>query len=313
MIDIFLAIAPIFLLIVLGHGLRRGGIPSFEFWNMNDKLVYWLLFPALLFYKMATMELSGDMFESFAIVIYAGFACSILFALVSGKLLSVNAPLWTSILQGCSRHNTFLALAIAEEIFGSDGLALATLITALLIPITNVSVVSLIIVMIRGLGSGGVVVTVFRDLTRNPILIAVLAGFGFNLSGVEHVPVLYDACILLGAAALPIVLLCVGANIRIRAMATSSLPVVLSVIGKLIIFPLIIALVATTIGLDEQATLIAIIFGSVPTAAGAYTMARQMGGDAPAMAAIVTIQTALSFVTLPLTLFIASRWLGISL
>ena len=55
MIEMLLAIAPIFLLIVLGHALRRGGIPNIEFWNLNDKLVYWVLFPSLLFYKMATM------------------------------------------------------------------------------------------------------------------------------------------------------------------------------------------------------------------------------------------------------------------
>ncbi len=60
MIEMLLAIAPIFLLIVLGHALRRGGIPNIEFWNLNDKLVYWVLFPALLFYNMATMELSGE-------------------------------------------------------------------------------------------------------------------------------------------------------------------------------------------------------------------------------------------------------------
>ena len=52
MITILLSIAPIFLLIVLGHLLRRGGIPSFDFWNLNDKLVYWVLFPSLLFHEM---------------------------------------------------------------------------------------------------------------------------------------------------------------------------------------------------------------------------------------------------------------------
>lgn len=31
----FLAIAPIFAIIMMGNGLRRGGIPSFEFWNLN--------------------------------------------------------------------------------------------------------------------------------------------------------------------------------------------------------------------------------------------------------------------------------------
>ena len=65
--DVFLSIVPIFLLIVLGHGLRRGGIPSFEFWNMNDKLVYWVLMPALLFSKISTTHVESGLVGSFAV------------------------------------------------------------------------------------------------------------------------------------------------------------------------------------------------------------------------------------------------------
>ncbi|MBX2882649.1 MAG: AEC family transporter [Granulosicoccus sp.] len=312
MINILLAIAPIFLLIVLGHVLRRGGIPSAEFWNQNDRLVYWVLFPALLFYKMATMELSGDLLRSFATVIYAGLASAILFALLSGKLLQLKRPLWTSVLQGSARHNTFIALAIAEEVFGTRGLQLATLITALLIPLTNISIVSLMILMLRGVGGSSVLRMILLDLARNPLLIAVGFGFVVNLSGIQHIPILFDVCIVLGGAALPIVLLCVGANIRVRAMSASAIPILLSMTGKMLVFPFTIGLIAHFTGLDPEATMIAMIFGAVPTAAGAYTLAREMGGDAPAMAAIVTVQTALAFVTVPLTLLVAGNILGVT-
>jgi malonate transporter len=79
----------------------------------------------------------------------------------------------------------------------------------------------------------------------------------------------------------------------------------------MVIFPLLVGVVALAIGLDPLATMIAIIFGVVPSAASAYTLARQMGGDGPTMAAIVTIQTATSFVTLALTLMLAQHWLAI--
>ena len=55
---------------------------------------------------------------------------------------------------------------------------------------------------------------------------------------------------------------------------------------------------------------VALLFGAAPTASSAYTLARQLGGDAPLMAAIVTIQTALSFLTLPLTLKLVGYVLG---
>lgn len=313
MIDILLAVAPIFFLIVLGHLLRRGNIPSLEFWNLNDRLVYWVLFPPLLFFKMATMELSGQAFGQLAVVVYTGFGAALVFAIVMGWLLKFDRPLHTSLLQGCARHNTFIALAVAEALFGDQGLITATFITALLIPVTNLSVVTLMIVTLRGGEPKGVLRVIAKELMRNPILLAVFFGWLVNLAGIKHIPVVFDVCQILGAAALPIVLLCVGANIRIRAMAASTLPLVMSLTGKLLVFPAGIALAALLIGLDPVSTLIAMVFGSVPTAAGAYSLAKQMGGDAPVMASIVTVQTALSFVTMPLTLLLMSYLLDVPL
>ncbi|MFP6744053.1 MAG: hypothetical protein VCB77_02545 [Alphaproteobacteria bacterium] len=107
----------------------------------------------------------------------------------------------------------------------------------------------------------------------------------------------------LGGAALPIVLLCVGANIRVRAMVAATVPTLLSITGKMIVFPVVIDFVLVAVSLDTTATLVAMVFGAVPTAAGAYNLARQMGGDAPAIAAI-------SFVTLPLTIMLATHLLA---
>ena len=79
------------------------------------------------------------------------------------------------------------------------------------------------------------------------------------------------------------------------------------------VFPLAIILIGLALNIDPQTLIIAVIFGSVPTAAGAYSLAKQMGGDAPAMAAIVTVQTALSFITMPLTILLLARFLGVEI
>jgi len=310
MLDIFLSIAPIFLLLVLGYVLRRGGIPSVEFWNLNDRLVYWILFPALLFSNTSTIDLSGNLLSSFAVAIYCGFGSAVIFALVSSRLFRLNGPTASSVLQGAARHNSFIALAVAERLIGLDGLALATLVTALLIPVTNITVVTLMVTMIRGDGGRSAVLrAVLRDLARNPLLIAVLLGIATNLLNIAPIPVLSDMAKILGAAALPIMLLCVGANIRIRAMTSAGLPVVLSVVGKMVVFPAMILVAAQFVDLSDASLLVLILYGAVPTAASAYTLARQMGGDAPVMATIITLQTALSFATLPITVSLV-QWLA---
>jgi predicted permease len=308
-LHILLSIAPIFILIVLGHLLRLGGIPSFEFWNLNDRLVYWVLMPALLFQKTSTIQLDPSIVGAYAVVILGGFAAAVVFSLAAGRLAGFDGPVNSSVLQGAARHNTFIALAVAERLYGLDGLAIAAVATSLLIPTTNVTMVTLMVWMVRGGGEKRILTSILRDLARNPLILSVGAGVAWNLLGNGPIPVVHDVAAILGGAALPVVLLCVGANIRVRAMAASAKPMIVSSLGKLVVFPLAIVALAQIMGLSQTETMIALLFGAVPTASSAYTLARQLGGDAPLMAAIVTVQTAIAFVTLPLTVALAERLL----
>ena len=150
-----------------------------------------------------------------------------------------------------------------------------------------------------------------REIIRNPLVVSIALGLAVNLSGIETIPILFDMTAILGAAALPIVLLCVGANIRAEAMVAALVPTVVSMFGKMLICPIIAGLMAYVLKLDPLSAGALMIFAAVPTSANAYTLARQIGGDAPAMAAIVTAQTALAFITLPATLLAAQHWLGV--
>ena len=305
MLEIAFLIAPIFGLIILGHALRRGGIPSFEFWILNDKLVYWVLMPSLLFYKTSTTTYDPALIGSFAATILGGFTCAVVFGIFVWHFSSLSGATASSVLQGSSRHNTFLALALAEMMFGQEGLALATLGSAMLIPTTNLTVVSLMVIMTSNQTGFRVIPSILRDLARNPLLLAVGLGLFCNLTISTEIPVIHDMTRILGQGALPIMLLSVGASIRVKEMAASTIPVLFSTAGKMLIFPLVTFLISRLIGLTEMQTMIALLFASAPTASASYTLSRQMGGDAPVMAAIVTIQTGISFLTIPITLILA--------
>lgn len=307
LIPILISIAPIFLLIVLGNLLRRNGIPNVEFWNLNDKLVYWVLMPALLFHKTSTIELSPGLVGSYSVVIIGGFLVALVFGLVSAKLVGLPNDSVSSVVQGASRHNAFIGLSIAGSLFGATGLSLGALAMALLIPATNLAVVPLMVVLNQTDGKGTILTMVLRDLGRNPLIVSVLAGVAFNIFGVGEVPVLHDSASLLGNAALPIVLMCVGANLRLDAMRASAIPLALSICGKFMVFPLTTVVLAQIFGLTELETLVALLFSASPTASSSYTLAQQMGGDAPLMAAITTIQTALAILTLPLSILIVEQ------
>ena len=297
MLTVFQAIAPVFLLIMLGYGLRRGGIPSIEFWNLNDRLVYWVLMPALFFVKISEADLTSPELISLATILYGSFFA----ALLIGLLISLRWEAFdgSSVLQGSARLNTFIALALAEALYGLPGLQLAVLGGAILVPVVNISIVS---VLSYRLGSKR---GVLGELIRNPLIISIVAGVAFNLVGWQAVPVLHDMSRILGQAALPIMLMCVGANLKLRGLQAEVSPVVASIIAKLGVFPAAALVIIYLLNPDQLTAEVAILFAALPTGVAAYTLAREMGGNSSMMATIITVQTLISFLTLPLSILLA--------
>ena len=298
MIPVFLAIAPVFILIILGYGLRRGGIPSTEFWNLNDRLVYWVLMPALFFVKISEADLTSPEIISLSVILYGSFFAAVFMGLIIS--LRWNAADGTSIMQGSARFNTFIALALAEALFGLPGLQIAVLGAAILVPVVNVTIVS-VMSMRLGSGKGGLI----GELIRNPLILSILAGLCFNFLGWNAVPILHDVTQILGQAALPIMLMCVGANLKLRGLQAELAPVLGSMFGKFIVFPMSAVLIIYVVQPAQLTAEVAIIFAALPVGVATYTLAREMGGNAGMMATIITVQTLLSFITLPFTLLLA--------
>lgn len=267
--------------------------------------------PSLLFNKISMMELSAGFVGPYAVVVTGGFVAAFLFSLVVSLLMGFPGPVASSVVQGASRHNTFIALAATERLFGVTGQASAYLASSILIPITNIAVVVTMVMLHRNKStSPSLGRAIVRDIVRNPLLVAVVVGLLFNMAGVGKVPVLHDMTDLLGRAALPMVLLSIGAAIRLDGLRASIAPVAVSTAGKMIVFPLAILMLAHLFGLALVPASVAMIYGSAATATSSYALARLMGGDAPLAATIVTIQTLLCFLTIPLAIAITRLVIG---
>lgn len=293
-------------MIVVGHVIRRLLVDAPEFWSGVDRLAYWVLLPSLLFNKIATMSVSADFIGPFAVVVLAGFLAAFVFSYVASRMLGFAGPVASSVVQGASRHNTFVALAVTERMFGAAGQSAAYLASSILIPITNVAVVIAIVVLHQSAtGAASVTRAILRDIIRNPLIIAVTAGALFNAAGLGRTPVLHDATDLLGRAALPLVLLAIGASIRFEGLRATLAPMGIATVGKMLVFPVAMIAVAQWQSLALIPACVAMIYGTAPTATSAYALARQMGGDAPLAATIVTVQTLLSVLTIPLGILAA--------
>lgn len=301
-----LAVAPIFVLVVLGYGLRRIGLPGEGFWPMAARLGYWVLIPALLFYKISTAAIDPGLMAPFAVTLAGSFFLAGTVVLLLTR--TMPAPQRGSALQGAVRHNSFMALAVAETLFGAEGLSLAALASAMLAPVTNLSIVPALLALSPAPQGGPVTRRVLLDAVRNPFILAILAGLAVNLAGIGRIPLLREVTRMLGAVALPLMLLCVGAGLRLRGLKARLVPLGLALAGRFVLFPALVLILAQ--GLDSQAALILLIFAAVPTAPSSAALAAETGGDVPLMNAIITAQTAFAFVTLPLTLALGAWLLG---
>jgi len=106
--NIITTLIPIFMLISLGYLFKRVSFPSLEFWPMMDRFTYYVLFPSLLIYKLATANLSG--INSFDVVLTAIFALVLMLVLtlVLGYFKTIEKRAFTSVIQGSIRFNTYV-------------------------------------------------------------------------------------------------------------------------------------------------------------------------------------------------------------
>jgi len=311
-----LTVLPIFMLLLFGALLQRKRFPVEGFWPGVDKLVYWVMFPAMLFYQTSRVDLSSPVLPSYASVLAFALVSVSLFVLVVCYFSKVDKPTGTSVLQAGVRFNTFISLAVASALYGEEGLILATLGAAILIPTINVflviSMVSLHGQQDASKPAKSLPSLLVKELFKNPLILAIMAGISVNLLGIEKVFLLTDITGVLARATLPLVLLAVGASLRMQAFKDAGSLLIWSSLARLLVFPFCIALACTYLELDPLAACVAILFGAVPTATSGYALAKQLGGNAPIMSVFINVQTGLSVVTLPLTMWLAQIWFGLA-
>ncbi len=310
-LSILESISPVFVLLALGYGLRLLSFAGEDFWKYLDRFCYQLLFPTLLFSKISTVEISSNLLETVTISIYGGFFAGFLTAYILAKAFSTTPALSTSVIQGACRHNTFMALALSELLLGAEGLAIATLVSAVLIPITNVTLVMSMAIIVRRKAQQNLVVTIIYDLVRNPLIIGMGLGFIVNLSDAYPLPVVSMTADILGQAALPLILMSVGAHISVKNFHGHLFPAFLSMVGKLLVFPTAVYSAIVFMNADPLTAMVLMIFGVVPTAPSGFSLAKAMGGDAEAMASIITVHTLCAFVMLPVMMFFFYQHFGL--
>ncbi|MFZ2988144.1 AEC family transporter [Ideonella sp.] len=285
---------PDFLLILLGYGLCHATQLKRPVWDGVERLVYYLLFPVLLFVAILRQPLQPGTLLTFAgcglAVVGAGIALS--YAL--GRWPGVDRSLHASGAQTAFRFNSYVALALAERLGGVQSVAWIALLIALCVPVCNVAAVW---PLARQAGQN-----FGKELVRNPLILGTVSGLAGNLLGLQLPDVINTTLTRVGSAALPLGLMAVGAGLQMGALREAPrLAAALMGIRHLVL-PLVAIGLVLLAGLPAAQQTVVVAFSALPTASSAYVLAVRMGGHGSYVAGLVSLSTLLGMLGLPLAL-----------
>jgi malonate transporter len=292
-----LLMLPDFGMILLGALLARRYAYQRSFWDGAERIVYYVMFPALLFNSILSARFSLATDSALLAAAVATFLAAVALGFLARPLFRPQPALFASCVQTAYRYNSYVGLALAQSLFGARGVALLALILAICIPLANV-------IAVTTLARHGQL-RLGRELVTNPLIVSTIAGLAANLAGLELPQVVVNFLSRLGAASLALGLLCIGAGLSFTTVKDDPRTLVWFSVVKLVAVPAIAVVAVRLAGLDGLEAQVVVLFAALPTASSAYILAARMGGLAAPVAVLITFQTLIAMVTLPLWLTFA--------
>lgn len=289
---------PDFSLILCGYLICRYTPLNRSVWQPVESLVYYLLFPVLLFQSIVKSPI--DIGEAAGLIV-AGMGTGL-----CGVALAYSLPHlpWlgrhidrrdhAAAAQVAFRFNSFIVLALAERLAGAQGLLMVAVLIGVCVPMFNVAAVW---PMARGSQQGFV-----RELLRNPLIIATATGLTANLLGLRIPPWLEPSVSRIGAASLALGLMAAGAGMQFGLLTRSKLLSVSVLAIRHLAQPLIAWALARLLRLDATQTTVLMAFCAVSTASSCYVLAARMGYNGAYVAGLVTLSTVLGVASLTFAL-----------
>lgn len=297
------ALLPVFLLIVLGAILKRTLMRLETQWHGLERLTYYVLFPMLLVQTLVKADLTKVPVAGVGGALFIAALAMCLLCLALRPLLTklaIDGPAFTSIFQGAVRWQTYVALAVSQNLYGNDGLALASVAMVAIIPLVNVFSVAVLAhyASPEKQSARAIVMTV----VKNPLIWACAVGLFVNVTHVPLPRIWHEVADALGRSSLGIGLLVTGAGLHLEGLLRPSPGAAVGVFLKLILMPVLGIGLALWFGLAGSNLVIVAACSAIPASSSAYVLARQMGGDAALLAQIITLQTILAAITMPVAI-----------
>lgn len=289
---------PDFSLIACGWLLCRYTPLDRRVWDQVESLVYYFLFPVLLFHSIVRSPLdfgaTSNLLTAGVGVGLSGIALAYALPFLPGIGEHIDRRDHAASAQIAFRFNSFICLALADRIAGPEGLLMIAVLIGVCVPMFNIAAVW---PMARHAQTG-----LARQLLRNPLIIATLSGLAANLLGLGVPGWIEPTLTRIGAASLALGLMAAGAGMQFATIARGKVLAVSVLTIRHLLLPLIGWGLAVVLQLHPAQAAVLLTFAAVPTASSAYVLATRMGYNGPYVAGLVTLSTLFGVASLPFAL-----------
>lgn len=295
---IFVSLLPLMAMIILGYVLKKKLFVDDGFWQGAEKINYYIFFPIMLFLSLATAKISRHELDQVVFVAISILTVVYVALFVLKKQKHIISQRFGVYVQGLLRFNTYIGLALVASLFKQQGMAIFAILLVVCIPIVNVfSVVALTD------SSKMNVKDICIAILKNPLILGCIAGGLFNYSslplwmGAENLLKQFAVC------SLPLGLMCVGAALQFKGLLREIGPLFWTVMGRMLLMPVLAFSVCKWLKLGSTEMYVLVIFFALPTASASYILTKVLGGDSRLMASVISLQTVVAGITLPVILY----------
>jgi len=300
---VFDSLLPVLAFLVFGRILKHFNLTNETFLKASDRLVYYLLFPMLLFWKIGSASTATIIDSRLNLAALCAVVCIFVVSTATIQILKMPAFQAGSFSQSCYRFNTYIGMAIVINALGETGTQLFGILISILIPIINVLAVSTLL-WFSGPSFDFKQRTMhtLKALVSNPLIIACLAGILYSKS-IGSFPGIAEYTLRLSAAiTLPLALLSIGGFLSFRVLKGHFKTSLVASILKLILLPLTGYLFLRLFHVNGLPLAVGMIFFALPTSPAIYVLSSQLYSDTELASAAIALSTVLSFVPLSIVL-----------
>ncbi|NOX33749.1 MAG: AEC family transporter [Deltaproteobacteria bacterium] len=299
------AIFPIFTLLLLGSLLKYFNITNEIFLKTSDKLVYFIFFPAMLFWKIGSSEPDKTISLNLCIASIMAVIIVYLLSLAAIRLFRISNFQAGSFSQACYRFNTYIGMAIVMNTLGESGIRYFGILIGFAIPIINVLAVSTLIWHSGKKGSTGQnLKSLLKALISNPLILGCAAGILFSRARFSF-PVFADNTLrLMTAVTMPLALISIGGSLSLAGLKHNTKIAFIASILKILLLPIIGFFLFKSFSITGIPFKTGMIFFSLPTSTATYVLSGQLNSDTKLASAAIMLSTLLCLVSLSAALLI---------